>query len=408
MRKSLAGNTPPQAGAGDQPGAQQPRFDAPLGGYRVDSGTGSQCLQADRPTAIDIHQGIQITPVDIIQPQSIHPEHVQRFGDEFLVKVIAAYDREVVTSPEQPQGQPRGSAGALGDHLQGRCINERIAHCSSPADDLGQFAFGVEIDGEQLPETSPQRGGQQTEVGRCAHQCELAQTQRDRLAAFVQFDPYREILHCGVKHLCNVARERMDFIQEQDITLVQGSQYLDEFGGFRDGRSSHFSQAATHFVGDNRRQGGFAQPGAAVEADMLQHGAPGFGRLQHQPQRGLQRLLPDEVSQGLGPPVALVSGSSRSHRAPPLVGDRFDDPQLRTQLLEDAPHLRFADILIHQDFPQAGIGGVLALHTTAQALGLRCRVDVILHAFAVPEQRRGVEVLKGLRHLVFFDDAFDP
>ena len=62
----------------------------------------------------------------------------------------------------------------------------------------------------------------------------------------------------------------MDFVDEEHVTLFQGSQEAGQIAGFiEDGPARHLHVHA-HLVGDDVREGGFSQAGRAVEQRVVQ------------------------------------------------------------------------------------------------------------------------------------------
>lgn len=61
----------------------------------------------------------------------------------------------------------------------------------------------------------------------------------------------------------------MDFVDEEDVAGAQVGEDGSQVAGAFNGRAGGGADVHVHFLGDDVRQGGFAQTGGAVEEDVV-------------------------------------------------------------------------------------------------------------------------------------------
>ena len=98
----------------------------------------------------------------------------------------------------------------------------------------------------------------------------------------------------------------MDLVHEQDVALVEVGQQRRQVAGLFDGGAGGNADARPHLLGDDARQGGFAQARRAVEQDVVQGLLPLPGGLDEDRQVLLRLLLADVLRQGLGAQGAFL------------------------------------------------------------------------------------------------------
>ena len=70
----------------------------------------------------------------------------------------------------------------------------------------------------------------------------------------------------------------MDFVNEQDVALLEVGQQAGEVAGFLDGRAAGALEVGAHGLGEDVGQGGLAEAGRAAEQDVVDGFLPAFGR----------------------------------------------------------------------------------------------------------------------------------
>ena len=128
----------------------------------------------------------------------------------------------------------------------------------------------------------------------------------DQALAAIRLDGDLEIFHRRIEHLGHLTPHGVALVQEQHVALLEHDQDGSQVSRLLDGRRGQLVETGSLLGGDDRRQGGLAQAGAAVEHNVLQGGGPLVGGVEHQPQRLFQVALADELLQRFGAEVPLV------------------------------------------------------------------------------------------------------
>ena len=97
----------------------------------------------------------------------------------------------------------------------------------------------------------------------------------------------------------------VDLVHEKDIPLVEIGQHGYQVAGLFDGRAGGNAHIDAHFIGDHRRQRGFAKARGAVEQHMIQGLPPHLGGVDEDLQIALGLFLTDILRQGPGAQRAL-------------------------------------------------------------------------------------------------------
>ena len=93
----------------------------------------------------------------------------------------------------------------------------------------------------------------------------------------------------------------MNLVYEQDVVAFEVGQDGGQVSGALDGRAGGGLDRHPHLVGDDRADGGLAQPWGAVEEEVVEHLLPGLGGFEHDLHALLELLLPDVLHQTPGP-----------------------------------------------------------------------------------------------------------
>jgi hypothetical protein len=120
--------------------------------------------------------------------------------------------------------------------------------------------------------TRQQRRGQQAAARGRADEREARQRQAHAagVGALVNNDVQLEILHRRIKIFLDGFLQAVDFVNEQNVALLQIGQQAGQVAGLLDGRAAGAFEAGPHAFGDDVGQGGFAQAGRPAEQQMIQ------------------------------------------------------------------------------------------------------------------------------------------
>ena len=210
---------------------------------------------------------------------------------------------EIAHPPQQPAGDARRAARAAGNLMLAFAGGRRTQQAGGAADDLLEFLDRVEIEADRDAEAVAQGRGQQALPGGGADQGEARQVDahRARRGPFADHQVERAVLHCRVEHFLDRRIQPVDFVDEQDVTVLEVGQESSKVARLGDDRARGGAEADAHFAGEDAGQGRLAEAGWAVEQDMVERLAAALRRRDEHPQILPRRLLADEFVEGLGP-----------------------------------------------------------------------------------------------------------
>ena len=202
--------------------------------------------------------------VALVEAELVDPQERQRFiGDRFGDHALGAHLGVVAHASEQAVGDARGAAGTARKHLPAGGFERHVECAGAAFEDLFEFAGAVEVEPLDHPEAIAQRRREQRQARGCADQGEAAERQAHaaRRGAAADHHVEREVLHGGVEHLFDAARQAVDLVDEEHIVLFQRGEDAGEVAHAMDGRARGEAQADAHLGGDDPGEGGFASPG---------------------------------------------------------------------------------------------------------------------------------------------------
>ena len=122
-----------------------------------------------------------------------------------------------------------------------------------------------------MRETGQQRSGEQAAAGGGADEGEAGQVQANapRVGALVDDDIQLEIFHRRIEVFLDRLLQPMDFVDEQNVALLQVGEKPGQVAGFLDGRSAGALEVRAHGLGDDVGQRGLAQPGRPAEQNVI-------------------------------------------------------------------------------------------------------------------------------------------
>ena len=185
---------------------------------------GGDRLDSDRATTELEGDGVEITPIHLVEPNDVDVEQLERAVGERARYALCAFDHgEVAHAPEQAPGNARRAARALGDLVRA-VIGEREAdHSGAARDNALQLFGGVKIEPDRNAETIAQRGGEEACASRRADQSEPGEIDlhRARRRPGADDEVELEILHRRIENLFDRRIETMNFVDEQDIPRLE-------------------------------------------------------------------------------------------------------------------------------------------------------------------------------------------
>ena len=215
---------------------------------------------------------------------------------------------KVPDTAEHPVGDTGRAPAAAGDLIGALGDDVHVQNPGGPGHDLRQLLRGVQLQPQRHAEAVPQGRGKLARPGGGADERELGQVQPDGVGtgALAHDDVQSVILHSGIENFLHGAVQTVDLVHEQDVALVQVGQQGRQVAGLFDGRAGGDADARPHLLGDDARQGGFAQARRAVEQDVVQGLLPLAGGFNKDGKVFLGLLLSDVFFQGLRPQGALL------------------------------------------------------------------------------------------------------
>ncbi len=203
------------------------------------------------------------------------------------------------------RGVPRAPAG----DLVGRRRLERHAQDAGGAlHDRDEVGGVVVVEAGHEAEAIAQRAGDEAGAGGGAHEGEVRQLEPDRTRrrALADDDVELEVFHRRVEHLLDRAREAMDLVDEEHVTVVEVGEDRREVAGAFERGTTRDPQADFELGGDDARQRGLAEPGRAGEQDVVDRLPAPARRGEHDLEVLLQARLADELVEPAGPETRLL------------------------------------------------------------------------------------------------------
>ncbi len=247
----------------------------------------------------------------------VHAEELQSLqGEPSGDGTLGADLDEVADAPQQPVGDARGPARALGDLTRPFDVDLDVEDAGGTDDDAGQGVGVVEVEPPHEPEAVAQGTGEQPGPGGGADQRELRQVETDRTrgGSLADEDVELEVLHGGVEHFFHGPREPVDLVDEQHVTGLQIREDRRQVPTAHERRAGGDAKAHPHLGGDDACQGRLSQAGRPGEQQVVHGLAPTARRLEDDVQVLGQLRLAQELRQLPGTQARLVGELGRVRR----------------------------------------------------------------------------------------------
>ena len=176
-----------------------------------------------------------------------------------------------------------------------------------PLDDGSQVRLIVEVEPIGGAEAIAQRAADAARAGRGADDGEglEAETERARRRSLPDHDVEGEVLHGRIEDLLDGPRQPVDLVDEEDVMLLQRGQDGGEIARPFDRRPGREPDVDPELAGDDGSQGRLAEPGRAVEQDVIGGFSPAPGGAQQHGQARLDLSLSDVLVERVRPEGAL-------------------------------------------------------------------------------------------------------
>src|SRR4029077_7318844 len=201
---------------------------------------GGDGLDSDWTAAELEGDGVQITPIHLVEPNDVDVEELERAVGERACHALCAFDHgKVANASEQAPGNARGAARAPGDLVRA-VIGEREANHAGAARDNALQLFGsVEIEPDRNAETIAQRSGEEPGAGRRADQGESGEVDlhRARRRPGADDEVELEILHRRIENLLDRWIETVNLVDEQYIARLEIGELPSEIARLADHRT---------------------------------------------------------------------------------------------------------------------------------------------------------------------------
>ena len=161
----------------------------------------------------------------------------------------------------------------------------------------------VKIEPMHDAEARAQRRRNQARAGRRADQREMAQRKRMNARARSLADDQvdAKIFHRRIEHFFDRGLQAMNFVQKENFLGFERSEDRGQIAFALEQRTRAGLDRNVQFVGDNLRQGRFAQPRRPIEQHVIQRFAAAARRLDGDLDIFFDAFLSDVVVESLGP-----------------------------------------------------------------------------------------------------------
>jgi hypothetical protein len=180
--------------------------------------------------------------------------------------------------------------------------------------DREQLLHLVVLELRREPEPVAQRRGDQARAGGGADEGEARQVETDRAGPgpLADHDVELEVLHRRVEDLLHGAGQAVHLVEEQHVAGFEAREDRGEVAGPFDRRAGRGPERGPDLRGDDRREGGLAEPGRAREQDVVGGLAATAGAGEHQLELPADPVLADELLEPAGRRLASTRSSPGS------------------------------------------------------------------------------------------------
>ena len=209
----------------------------------------------------------------------------------------------VVADPAQKiVGDPRGASATACDFGGGGVIEFHSEEGCGAAHDRSQVFDGVVVEAVGDSETGAKGGTEEAGAGGCTDEGEAGEIQADGASgrALVDNDIDPEVLNGGVEILFDDFGQAVNFIDEEDISLLKSSEETGEIACFFNRGTRGGANGGIHFRAQDVGESGFPESRRSTEEKVIEGLGASAGGVEKDSEAILQLRLAGEVGEARG------------------------------------------------------------------------------------------------------------
>lgn len=209
----------------------------------------------------------------------------------------------VVADPAQKiVGDPRGASATACNFGGGGVIEFHSQEGCGAAHDRSQVFNGVVVEAVGDSETGAKGGAEEAGAGGCTDEGEAGEIQADGASgrALVDNDIDPEVLNGGVEILFDDFGQAVNFIDEEDISLLKSSEETGEIACFFNRGTRSGANGGIHFRAQDVGESGFPESRRSTEEKMIEGLGASAGGVEKDSEAILQLRLAGEVGEARG------------------------------------------------------------------------------------------------------------
>ena len=209
----------------------------------------------------------------------------------------------VVADPAQKiVGDPRGASATACDFGGGGVIEFHSQEGCGAAHDRSQVFDGVVVEAVGDSETGAKGGTEEAGAGGCTDEGEAGEIQADGASgrALVDNDIDPEVLNGGVEILFDDFGQAVNFIDEEDISLLKSSKETGEIACFFNRGTRGGANGGIHFRAQDVGESGFPESRRSTEEKVIEGLGASAGGVEKDSKAILQLRLAGEVGEARG------------------------------------------------------------------------------------------------------------
>ena len=170
------------------------------------------------------------------------------------------------------------------------------------ADDGGEILDGVVVEAVGDAEAGAERGAEKARAGGGTDQRKAGKIEADGAGggALIDDDIDPKIFDGGIEVLFDHFGEAVDFVDEENVALLQSGEETGEVTCFFDGGTGGGADGGVHFGSKNVSERGFAEAGGAAEEEVIEGLRAGASGIKEDAESVLEFGLAGEVGQSGG------------------------------------------------------------------------------------------------------------
>jgi hypothetical protein len=209
----------------------------------------------------------------------------------------------VVADPAQKiVGDPRGASATACDFGGSGVIEFHSEEGCGTAHDRSQVFDGVVVEAVGDSETGAKGGTEEAGAGGCTDEGEAGEIQADGASgrALVDNDIDPEVLNGGVEILFDDFGQAVNFIDEEDISLLKSSKETGEIACFFNRGTRSGANGGIHFRAQDVGESGFPKSRRSTEEKVIEGLRASAGGVEKDSKAILQLRLAGEVGEARG------------------------------------------------------------------------------------------------------------